>query len=39
MVLCSVEQTICAILVEGIIRKNSEEILCIWTRGSEGDVF
>ena len=32
-------QTICAILVEGIMRKSSEEILWIWTSGSKGDVF
>ena len=28
---------ICLILVEGIMRNNSEKLFCIWTSGSGGD--
>ena len=30
---------ICSILVEGIMRNNSEKLFCIWTSGSGGDAI
>ena len=36
---CSMEQTICAILVEYIMRNNSVKLFCFWTSGSDEDAI